>query len=140
MKNKLVSTYGYLKYDPPRDGMKSYKGNWLVLELPISLAKYYQYFIKKELFIPVSDTTWRTHISIIRGEKPLYDKNWKKYEGKKVNIKFDPYIKKIKDPKKPGYYFIIELKCYFFDKIRIELGLPVKYNTYHITVGRTNYD
>lgn len=131
---------GTLVYDPDRGTMKKKKDFWLVLQLPLQLARYYQYFIRTNLHIDVKDPPWGTHVSIVRGEVPPNPEYWKKYDGKKIKIRFNPDIVQVKDKKNPGSFFIIEFDDEFIGNIRKELGLHSKYLRYHITVGRTYYD
>lgn len=131
---------GILEYDPDRGAMKKKKDFWLVLQLPLSLVRYYQYFLKTDLHLDVKDPQWGAHVSIVRGENPPNIEYWKKYNGQKVKIKFYPYVEEIKDKKQPGSFYVIEFEDDFISEIRNELGLTSKYFKYHITVGRTYYD
>lgn len=131
---------GTLVYDPDRGAMKKKKDFWLVLQLPMQLVKYYQYFIRTDLHIDIKDPQWGAHVSIVRGEDPPNKQYWKKYDGQKVRIKFNPDVMEVKDKKQSGSFFIIEFDDDFIAHIREELGLQSKYFRYHITVGRTYYD
>lgn len=136
---EYIEIEGVIRYDPPRHGMKKNTNYWCILELPEDLIKYYQYFVKTDLHIPIADPSWGAHVSIVRGETPPNHGVWKKYDGKKVKIKYYPYIHVKKDPKKEGLYCFIDFEVPFFHKIRRELGLECKY-TFHFTIGRTHYD
>ncbi|WPK18222.1 hypothetical protein [Salmonella phage SD-2_S15] len=136
----MIEMEGTLVYDPDRGTMKKKKDFWLVLQLPLQLVRYYQYFIRTDLHIDVKDPQWGAHVSIVRGEVSQHQEYWKKYDGMKVKIKFNPCIEIVKDKKNPGSFFIIEFEDDFITHIRNELGLPTKYFKYHITVGRTYYD
>lgn len=136
----MIEMEGILEYDPDRGDMKSQKEYWLVLQLPLSLVRYYQYFLKTDLHLDIKDPAWGAHVSIVRGETPPNAENWKKYDGQKLKIKFNPYIKQVKDKKSPGSFYVIMFESEEITAIREELGLKSKYFEYHITVGRTYYD
>lgn len=136
---EYIEIEGVIRYDPPRVGMKKNTDFWCILELPHELVKYYQYFVKTDLHIPLADPSWGAHVSIVRGETPPKPELWKKYDGKRVKIRYYPYIHVKKDPKKAGLYCFIDFEVPFFRKIRAELGLQSKY-TFHFTIGRTHYD
>lgn len=136
---EYIEIEGIIRYDPPRYGMKKNTNYWCILELPDDLVKYYQYFVKTDLHIPIADPSWDAHVSIVRGETPRNIDVWKKYDRKKVKIKYYPDIQLKKDPKKEGLYCFIDFEVPFFRKIRRELGLECKY-PFHFTIGRTHYD
>lgn len=136
---EYIEIEGVIRYDPPRHGMKKNTNYWCILELPDDLVKYYQHFVKTDLHIPIADPSWGAHVSIVRGETPPKIDMWKKYDGKKVKIRYYPYIHVKKDPKKAGLYCFIDFEVPFFRQIRRELGLECKY-TFHFTIGRTHYD
>lgn len=136
-----VELDGYVEYDPDRKEMKSKTQYWCVLQLPNDLVRYYQYFIRKEKHIDLQMPAWGAHVSIIRGEKPDNEHMhlWKKYDKKRIKIRFYPDIVQIKDKKQGGSFFIINLESPELIEIRKELGLPI-YPDFHITIGRTYYD
>lgn len=136
-----VELDGYVEYDPDRKEMKSKTQYWCVLQLPNDLVRYYQYFIRKEKHIDLQMPAWGAHVSIIRGEKPDNEHMhlWKKYDKKRIKIRFYPDIVQIKDKKQGGSFFIINFESPELIEIRKELGLPI-YPNFHITIGRTYYD
>lgn len=135
----MISLEGTLQYDPPRT-IKNNRPYWLVLNLPHEIIQYYQWFVRKELFIDIKDPPHSAHVSIVRGEVPPNIDMWKKYDGKKLQFQYYPHIIMKKDKKKPGYFFFINFDCDEIMNIREELGLYSKYFEWHFTIGRTHYD
>ncbi|AFA44301.1 hypothetical protein DIDNDMLP_00476 [Klebsiella phage KP13-7] len=135
----MISLEGTLQYDPPRT-IKNNRPYWLVLNLPDEIVKYYQWFVRKELFIDIKDPLHSAHVSIVRGEVPPNIDMWKKYDGMKLQFQYYPYITMKKDNKNPGNFFFIEFDSDEIMSIRDELGLYSKYSEWHFTIGRTHYD
>jgi len=164
-----MKSYGYLKYDP-RHIETRYKDWWLILQCSEGIALYYRYWIQKEATwevhsrdwlnkaklnpnldrhwpvtqkgIKLTRSAWGPHVSVVRGEKPLNIKLWKKYDGKKVWFEYDP--KYLNTNGKHWWFRVISPEL---ESIRQELGLTPqpeyfhrdsqtqRVNPFHLTIG-----
>lgn len=136
----FATVNGVLKYDPPRGEMKRRTKFWCVLDITNDFAHYYQDLLKREKFITLNEPSWGSHMTVIRGEIPTpeYAHLWKKYQDEMFSVKYSLDIKVIPDRKKPGDFYILEAFCPELMEVRREMNLPV-YDSFHITIGRTNY-
>ena len=129
---------GTLIYEPhgrsPKTWDRVSKPWWLLLMCDQEIVNYADYWLKKQGIYSYRYSLYGSHISVVKGEKPLYEDLWKKYNGVKVSFK---YSNAINDN---GKYWWLFVKCPFFKVIREELGLPKRppYFRFHLTVGRKN--
>jgi len=125
--------YAYIKYDPPRQGMKRRTQWWCIATVDRGITAYYRSQIEKRYGLKVHAPSWDAHISVIRGEKPKHDLAhlWKKYDGKKVKFAYSHHVY----PNTQGKFFAIKIKCPELIEIRKEFGLPSDWDL-HLTVGR----
>lgn len=140
MSKKLCTSYGYLKYDPRHKNTRN-DSWWLILEVGHGLVKMNKWLLEKEgtkvvssddafghtytrtwpvvkRGVKVSESAWKPHVSVVRGERPRNKRDWKKYNGKKVWFKYSPLIIR------GGPYYWLEVYSNELEFIRKELGLP----------------
>jgi len=133
---------GIVRYDPHRGTMKSNTKNWCVIDVDREITRYNRFWLQREKHIILQQPAWDAHISVVRGERlsPKAQKLWKKYEGKRVPIRYEHGdIQMSKDQDQPGWFYWIRVDCPFVDEIRQELGLITSWKYHHITIGRTYY-
>jgi len=125
--------YAYIKYDPPRMGMKRRTQWWCIATVDRGITAYYRNWVQKKYGLKVHAPSWDAHISVIRGEKPKPDlmELWKKYDGLKVKFEYSHLVY----PNTQGKFFAIKVKCDKLIEIRKEFRLPADWDL-HITVGR----
>lgn len=135
-------SYGWIKYDPERPGMKRRTDWWAILEVPGGIADYYRTMIENRYGIQLCKPSWGAHISIIRGEKPRPDLMhlWKKYDGKRVEFEYSVWPRYNGDTRvltnhQAGEFWYIDTYCDELTQIRQELELPYDWKL-HLTVGR----
>ena len=133
----MFKSTGKLIYDPIRYGYKKNK-NWrCILTVDNDLTRYYRWVIKKEFGFILYEPSWKSHITIINGEKPLYEKLWKKHNNRKIDFVYDINIRWSGDTTDHKYifkYWFLDVYCAEFNSLRQELGLSEK-SKYHITIG-----
>lgn len=129
----MLSDSCIIKYDPVSSGNKTASDPWWLiafLEENNELRDYYSWFIYRRTGIKLMKPAWGPHISIIRGEEPIYKELWRKYEGKEVAFKFDEFIKT------NGNHWWLKVACEDFLDIREELGISRKHAIgLHLTIG-----
>ena len=163
-----MRSFGYLKYDPKHNGTK-FKPWWLLLKCDEGLTSYYRSWIEKELSydVPSQDwlkkacltsnerswpitqkgvkttrSAWGSHVSVIRGEKPVDVRLWKKHSGRKIWFEYNPEYLNTN-----GKHWWVRIKSSQLEDIRLEMGLtpqPTYYhrgsgermvNPFHLTIG-----
>lgn len=78
----------------------------------------------------LQNPAWSAHISVIRDEKPRNEKDWMKYEGKKIEFKYSPELEF------NGIYVWLPVFCNEALDIREELGLRRNpFFDLHLTIG-----
>jgi len=127
------SSYAYIKYDPPRQGMKKRTNWWCVATIDREITRYYRVQLENRYGLKIYAPSWDAHASVIRGEKPKPSLMhlWKKYDGKKVKFTYSHIVY----PNTQGKFFAIKIKCPELITIRQEFGLPSDWDL-HLTVGR----
>jgi hypothetical protein len=149
--------------------LTKYKDWWLILKADTELIKYYQWWLNKEATltidsrmwlnraglrkqdarwpiiqkgIKITSSAWGPHISVIRGEKPLHEEVWNKYDGDKIWFEYNPEFLNTN-----GKHWWIRIISKDLEAIRIELGLTPqleyndcitgvrKVNPFHLTIG-----
>lgn len=137
--NNWVKSSGVLLYDPDRGTMKSNTQWWAVLKVCDDIAAYYRWWLQSERHVHLHQPAWGGHISVVRGERPRNQSEWKKYHGKRIEFEYlHGHIGTTPDKDAPGNFHWIYARCAELDEIRKELGLAVGWS-YHITVGRNYY-
>jgi hypothetical protein len=133
--------HGWVKYDPPRPGLKKKINWWAILTVDREITRYYRWWVKRHLHVDLKQPSWDAHISIIRGEKPSEDKMqlWKKYDGRKINFEYKHHVRQSGDTTegdRPSHYWFIEVRAPKLLVIREEFGFPTNWKL-HLTIGRT---
>lgn len=131
-----LKTTGVLRYEPYRkDFRKTHKQRTLILDLKRDdLCRYYAWFLTRnygtgyELQAPM----YGPHVTIVRGDERFPQlQHWKKYEGKQLEIEYDP-----ESLSKTWAFWSIDVrKTIDLLFIRQELGLTPNHN-FHLTIGR----
>lgn len=146
----MWSTFGYLNYNPKRDGLRKRPHNWVILEVNREVTRYFRWFVQKNVTkfgltkINLCQPSWDAHVSIIRGDNDLnkgnsllIKNNWGKNNGKKIFIDIFPEtLKMVKDRDNPGYFFTVDVVSDELIDIRRMFALNDRYKL-HLTVGRT---
>ncbi len=127
----MFKTFVTLHYDPKHDASK-FNSWWLKADFPRSIADYYRYWIKRELGMHLNTPLWKSHVTVIRGEEPRKPWNWKKHEGRKIEVSYSPEIKMSET------YAWLAVESKELEAIRVELGLtPQPRVRFHATLGNT---
>lgn len=150
-------TYGHIKYNPRRGSLKRGTNWWLTIELDNNeLSRYYRWWIDKVWWEADSKPVKRnyhkpphhSHISIIRGEKPLRNiDQWGKYRAnEQVTFRYSPVVKQTSSAfyaDEPDQFWFLEVEWKDYTEFRKYYGLKWEHNNKpfhgHITVART-YD
>ncbi len=106
----LYESTGFLKYGDDHR---------LVVKVDQGIANYYRSLIPKVM--PVNGLRFGAHITVVRSgkERPVNLEHWGKYEGKRVQFLYCPYIHQGK------IYFWLNCFCKELEDIRVELGMSV---------------
>lgn len=126
-------------YDPHRGDMSRRTAWWCVADVDKEITRYCRWWLQYEKHIHLQEPAWNAHISIIRGEKPVYDRlhRWKEFHKKTLTFYWDHTdIKCDEDRHNGGLFYWINVECPELDVIRSQLGLRTGFK-YHITIGRT---
>ena len=133
---------GKLVYDPKRvnpangKGMrKVHKARTLIVDLPRDdLTDYYRSMISKRYHVFLQPPLWGAHMTVVGGTEFNKIKNhgaWRKYEGKRVQLKVAPH----KVYKAWQFWVLPVIDDGSFASIRADLGLFKPIN-FHITIAR----
>ncbi len=127
----MFKAKGKLIYDPRTDASK-FKSWWAKVDVPSSIIRYYQYWVRRELGLKLNTPIWKSHITVLRGEAPKKEWLWKKYQGKEIEFSYSP------DLRMSETYVWLPVYSPELEGIRAELGLrPQPRVNFHITVGNT---
>jgi hypothetical protein len=128
---------GTIRYNPKHSNTRHDKW-WMILECGRGLVLTYKWLLKKDgtkkissdlafkthnVFplvkrgIDVSESTWKSHISIVRGERPTNVGAWNKYNGVSINFEYSPIVQT------NGAHYWLPVISDDLDEIRRELGL-----------------
>lgn len=127
---------GTLRYEPYRaDFRKTHKQKTLIVELKRDgMCDYYGWFLKRrygEGYV-LQSPMFGKHVTIVRGDEKLkHPEHWKKYEGRKIEIEYDPE----RVVKTWAFWSIDVRPSLDLLLIRQELGLKATHS-FHITIGR----
>ena len=106
---------------------------WLVLHACPELGRYYRRgfnLLNRFNGIKIGDTRWGPHISVVRGEEPLYWKRWDQYHEIDIEFEYNPIYQT------DGKHVWFPIKCDRLLDIREELGLKRQPRFYlHLTLG-----
>ena len=125
---------GKIKYDPHVE-RGTFKPNWVILQCDRELVRYYQHIFYTLYFKRLQTAMWSSHISIVRGEKPLKPENWKLFNGKEIEFSYSYDGQFFSN----GQHFWIKVWSPEFSVIRESLGLnPEPKVPYHLSIGSIN--
>lgn len=106
---------------------------WMILDVCPEFGRYYRQgfnILNRFVGIKIGDTQWGSHISVIRGEEPLYWKRWDSYH--KVDVEFEYELIYETD----GKHIWFPVQCDRLLDIREELGLNRRpHFSLHVTLG-----
>lgn len=111
---------------------------WAVVHCDYGFYYYYKYWIRKlpPFFTDIVRSKWGPHISVIRGEIPLKNKDdWGKFQGESIDFQLigDLYTRR-------GDRYWIWVDSPRLVEIRQHFGLPDQPCTkFHMTIGRNKY-
>lgn len=152
----MFSSYGTLRYDPEHSKTRRDEW-WLILECNTDIIRYYKYWISKHgtktissvdwlrsaglpnygswkmtsRGVTVTESAWKSHISVIKGEEPEFKDKWQIYQGRRVKFEYDNYIET------NGAHWWLRVYSRDLQVIRKELGLtPLPLAPFHITIGK----
>lgn len=136
---KWVKVNGRILYDPKRDDLRKEERNtpwWLIVQLTgrdlEDFSAYYRWILRMRGIGMIQQPAWKPHVTVLDGRKPVaeeYRHLWKKYDDLIVPFEYGVEIEKV------WKFWVLPVRCDFFDTIRTELGFKGTY-PYHITVGR----
>jgi hypothetical protein len=124
-------------------GIVRYKGDWIVVECPWDVVRYYQFWVQKFIGKKITPSFHKPHITVLAGKHetglsshPL----WGKYEGKQVEFKYYSHMHTDHKWFFKGKYFWLRVECPLLPVIRQELGLKPNLKwPYHLTIGNCGY-
>ena len=110
-----------------------YPSWWMIIKVDEEICRYYRNLVYlHNRYLKLNPSRNGAHITIIAGkyETPVHKHLWNKYEGEKIDFKYNPEINT------DGEYFWVEVECKRAEEIRKELGLSPKIiQPWHLTVG-----
>ena len=130
----MHTSTGILHYDPGK-GQKHYDPWWALLLCDDELALYYAWQLKRH-GVPVHPNDkglWGTHVSVLKGDVPLNQAAWGKYQDFEVEFHYNHLIRYDN-----GKHAWIDVYSDDLSEIRRELGFDAK-PWYHLTIGRLVY-
>lgn len=120
-------------------GTIRYKNDWIILEVPYSIVKYYQWWVEKFIWKKTSTSYHAPHVTILPGKhEPGLNKHvlWGKYEG--LNVEFE-YSSTVFTDEKGEYYWLV-VDCPFIYTLRKQLGLKPNLKwPLHLTICHCGY-
>ena len=125
---------GTLNFDPGI-GSPLYEPNWCIMLCDEEISSYYRWFLTKEgIETHKPNTVWKFHVSVIKGEEPLKNKDqWRKFNNQKISFHYGNFVSYSN-----GRH--AWLNCYSdeLSDIRDFYGLETngKKLKYHMTLGR----
>lgn len=164
----MFTSYGRLNYDPVLGNR--FNNWWALLDCNDGLTYYYRKMVTnnrsrfmqscdwlKMIGLPPSNDSWTVkipcasvvkpawgnHISVIRGEQPINQQYWKKYQKMKFNFQYNP-----EDICTNGRHWWLTIVSKDLEDLRVELGLTphptyidkntgqIRGSPLHLTFGR----
>lgn len=131
----LYKSYGRLVYEA--DVIKTVPSklseNWIVARVCNDLVGYYQYWLTKK-GIPIVPSSWKPHISVVKGEKMSKQvfADWTKDKGEWIRFDYDDELRM----NRKGFVWI---NCWSkqLNELRQSLGLYIKRDDrFHLTVAK----
>ena len=132
--NAPLVTSARLFYDPKHQRTK-FKPWYCIARVDTGLVRYYQWWIWHLYRVKLTDSAWKPHCTVTRGENPRGRKMlWKKYDRFPVDLHYSPEVWT------NGKHWWLPVASPELEKIRKELGLrPRPYVPFHITIGHQVY-
>lgn len=134
-----LSTVGTFRYAPTNNGtfLRRDGGTtewWLIIDIDPELGRYLraEYALSRYRTVQPQPPLWGTHVSVIRGEEPPDKSAWKKFDGQRVEVRYEWDVTETKE------YLWLPVVCPAANAIRVELGLPADPTpAMHLTFGNT---
>ncbi len=135
-------SFGRVVYDPKRPLMKSRNTWWCVLEPPVwdETTEYYRWWIERNWWDADSHSmkrryhrpTHRSHMTIIRGEKPKKNiKDWNRFmAGDTLKFTYTPSLRETASSfyaTRADQFWFLEADFPEYNRIRKHFGLPWKH-------------
>lgn len=123
-------TTGRIHYNNAKDSRNS--DFWGLLLCDENILQYYNWFLKKKGITIHIGSLWGSHVTWNRGEAPRVLKNWGRYEGCSISLK---YTHKLYSGR-TGHVWL-NVHCPDLNDLRDSLGLkPLRPRAPHLTIGR----
>jgi len=120
-------------YDPYRPGLRKIRpGSLIVADVDPNIAKYYRWWVDKQLHLKLQNTAWLPHITVFDGKTPLSKEQmalWNKHQHERIHFEYNNEIEQ------HWKFWVLPVESKRLKEIRQELGLPTNKN-FHITIGR----
>lgn len=141
---EIILTAKY-QFDPPNktnkhEAQSEWKTTAFVTLEGSEMHRYYAWFIKRRFNLELNKPIRDPHISVINDrlteeQKLIYAELKKEYDGKEVEMSFDP-----DQVRSNSKHWWIKCKCEEAEKLRIKIGLsPQPYMPFHVTIGHVNH-
>lgn len=122
---------GIVRYDPRVD-RGTFKDWWVIVQCDREIVRYYQHIFYTLYWKKLQTAMWGSHISIVRGEKPLNMDAWKRFNGRLIEFSYvyegGFYTN--------GQHFWMKAWSPQFAEIRASLGLkPDPKVPFHLSIG-----
>lgn len=113
-------------------GKVKYSHDWVVIDTDDEICRYYAAIVEKTFGVKLHwKSMWGSHVSVIRGEEILANKDkWGYDEGREIliNYSYDIYTN--------GQHWWLNVKSKEISDIRTFYGLPENDRNIHLTIGR----
>lgn len=124
---------GYVRYDPNAT-RSTFRKHWVILQCDKEIVRYYQHIYYTLYWKRLQTAIWSSHISLVRGEKPINIENWKMYDGKKIEFEYE-----YDGFENNGKHYWLRAWSKEFGMIRKSLGLcEVPAVPFHLSIGSRN--
>lgn len=129
----MFKTLGRLRYSPQLLGNSPSKW-WLILDCDFDgeIGRYYRHlhWLASHRCCELQRPSWLSHVTVIRDEQPPNTWLWGLYNGREVEIEYEPIVCD------DGSYFWVNVSCPVLLDVREELGLARKpLYPLHLSIG-----
>jgi len=127
----MLKSNGILRYSPKKLGEYASPNWWLILVCDDEIGRYYRhlYHLSTYRIDQLQRSHWKSHISVVRNEKPLNENEWEKHAHETIEFQYNPEIET------NGKYFWLSVVCPQLEEIRSKLGLGNPMIPLHLTIG-----